>query len=86
MIFQGQGTKKNVTEGLTYLERAAKKGSHQAFGALGWYALEFEKNYTKAIQYLEKAHQLGNPDASHNVGSMIMSGQHPNYTGGDKVT
>ena len=62
------------------------KGSHQALGALGWHALEVEHNNSKAAYYLEKAHALGNPDASHNVGSMIMMGRHPNYTGGDKVS
>ncbi|XP_064651624.1 protein sel-1 homolog 3-like [Lineus longissimus] len=77
VLMKGQGTKKDVEEGLRHLDKAASKGSHQAINTLGWHAQTRENDLTKAVDYWERAYKMGNIDAAHNLGHMYFSGQYP---------
>ncbi|KAJ8316168.1 hypothetical protein KUTeg_006182 [Tegillarca granosa] len=77
VVLKGQGTKKNVTEGLNHIKRSAEKKNPAALNALGWYALNYDHNVTQAKEYFEQAYRYGNADAAYNLGWMHQMGKYP---------
>lgn len=77
VLMRGQGTKKDISQGLHQIKKAAEKKNPQALNALGWFALENDKNYNLAADYFEQAYKMGNPDAGYHLGHMHFTGIYP---------
>ncbi|KAL5011222.1 hypothetical protein ScPMuIL_011695, partial [Solemya velum] len=77
LLMKGQGTGKDVEEGLKHIRKSAELENPMAVNALGWYAMFQEHNYTEAAKYFEKAYALQSPDAANNLGYMHLTGTYP---------
>ncbi|XP_053715256.1 protein sel-1 homolog 3-like [Synchiropus splendidus] len=77
LLIKGLGVKKNITQGLQLLEKAAAMGSISALNGLGWYHGNILKDHKTAEQYFEQAALNGSGDGMFNLGVYYLTGLNP---------
>ncbi|KAM8887747.1 protein sel-1 homolog 3 [Synchiropus picturatus] len=77
LLIKGLGVKKNITQGLQLLEKAAAMGSISALNGLGWYHGNILKDHKTAEQYFEQAAHNGSGDGMFNLGVYYLTGLNP---------
>lgn len=77
-LFNGEGVKKDVNEGLRWIEKAAMQGDAKGANNLGWMLSEGEgvvRDYEKAAFWLRRAAEAGLPAGQAQLADLLRTGR-----------
>ncbi|XP_033848057.2 protein sel-1 homolog 3 [Periophthalmus magnuspinnatus] len=77
LLIKGQGVKRNYTQAVDLLNKAAEMGSINALNGLGWYHGIILNDHTSAVKYFEQAVFNGSKEAMFNLAVYHLSGTIP---------
>ncbi|KAJ0065297.1 hypothetical protein NL108_007031, partial [Boleophthalmus pectinirostris] len=77
LLMKGQGVKRNYTQAVDLLNKAAEMGSINALNGLGWYHGIILHDHTSAVKYFEQAAFNGSEDGMFNLAVYHLSGTIP---------
>ncbi|KAK7888978.1 hypothetical protein WMY93_024538 [Mugilogobius chulae] len=77
LLMKGQGVKRNYTQAVDLLNKAAEMGSINALNGLGWYHGIILNDHKSAVKYFEQAALNGSGEGMFNLGVYHLSGTIP---------